>query len=113
MTLTLRSFRDVAAACPTKRRASPLAPEEIAAVVGRVARFVPGATCLTQAAAAHYLLALYGHQSLIRVGVKPDTDNRFTAHAWLLHNDSIILGGNENMLAGYKVLTDLEPHTSP
>lgn len=112
-TLTFLSFRQIAASRPRKTRATSMTPVEIAAVISRVSRLVPGATCLTQAASAHYILKLYGHPSTIRVGVRPAKDNRFAAHAWLLHDDRIILGGDENSLAGYKILTDLDPLASP
>ncbi|MFT3722197.1 MAG: lasso peptide biosynthesis B2 protein [Hyphomonadaceae bacterium] len=111
-TLTFLSFRKIAAAHPKKSRHSSRTPAQIASVVGRVARFVPGATCLTQAAAARYLLQIYGHPSTIRVGVKPAENKRFAAHAWLLHDDRVILGGDEKSLAAYKVLTDLDPLAS-
>lgn len=109
--LSLRSYKKVAAIYPARRIASALKPREIAAIVESVARVVPGATCLTQAAAAHYLLALYGHSSQIRVGVKTAKGRQFTAHAWLLHQDKVVLGGDQRSLAQYSVLTDLDPFT--
>ena len=50
--------------------------------VNHAARFVPGASCLTQALAAQLLLARSGHRSQIQVGVAKGDDGRFVAHAW-------------------------------
>ncbi len=111
--LKLLSFRKVAASRPSSQVNASFEPREIAAAVERVARVVPGATCLTQAAAAHYLLARYGHVSQIRVGVKTEKGRQFTAHAWLLCNDAVVLGGDQRSLSQYSVLTDLDPFASP
>jgi hypothetical protein len=55
-------------------------------------RFVPGATCLTQALAAQVLLARAGHDSRIEIGVTKD-EQRFRAHAWVICGEKIVIGG--------------------
>lgn len=80
---------------------------QIARYVSRISRFVPGASCLTQAVAAQRLLSVHGHSSHIRIGVKAEGKS-FTAHAWLLFRERVILGGDEDSLAAYAVLTDLQ-----
>ena len=61
--------------------------------VRAVSRHVPGATCLTQALAAHALLARSGHKSRIEIGVRKDEERGFLAHAWVVCGDQIVIGG--------------------
>jgi hypothetical protein len=63
--------------------------------VRAVSRYVPGATCLTQALAAQTLLARSGHASHIEIGVRKDEQRRFLAHAWVVSGDQIVIGGAE------------------
>ncbi len=74
--------------------------------VSTAAKWVPRASCLTQAFAAQYLLARSGHRSQIRIGVAKE-DGALKAHAWLLSGDAIVLGGGEGDLERYTPLTDL------
>jgi hypothetical protein len=60
--------------------------------VRAVSRCVPGATCLTQALAAQVLLARYGYDSRIEIGVAKDEQRRFRAHAWVMCGDEIVIG---------------------
>jgi hypothetical protein len=70
------------------------------------AKLVPHATCLTQALAAQFLLACVGHVSTIRIGVTAEDGGRLAAHAWLINNDKILLGDNQE-LDRYAPLVDL------
>jgi hypothetical protein len=63
--------------------------------VRAVSRFVPGATCLTQALSAQTLLAQSGHDSRIEIGVAKDAQRRFRAHAWVVCGEEIVIGGAE------------------
>jgi len=74
-------------------QASPHYARQVARRVAAAARWVPGATCLTQALAARWLLARSGHPTSIRIGVGNDPAGRFAAHAWLLCADTVLLGG--------------------
>lgn len=105
--LTAVGYKNIPQIAPAHLAAAKHAPNEIASAVARVARFVPGATCLTQAVAARKILARNGHASIIRVGVKPDKSRRFMAHAWVLVGNKIVLGGDEQSLADFSVLTEL------
>mgnify|MGYP002868468297 FL=1 len=58
-------------------------------------RYVPGATCLTQALAAQALLAESGYDSRIEIGVTKDEHRRFRAHAWVVCGEEIVIGGAE------------------
>jgi hypothetical protein len=82
-------------------------PENIIWGVRSAARFVPYASCLTQAISAQYLCARSGVETSIRIGVVPTGGQRFSAHAWLLRGDEILLGGSPADLSKFQVLTDL------
>jgi Transglutaminase-like superfamily len=58
-------------------------------------RFVPGATCLTQALTAQALLARSGYESRLEIGVTKDEAGRFRAHAWVVFAGAIVIGGAE------------------
>lgn len=76
--------------------------------VRNAARLVPGATCLTQALAAQFLLARAGHRSQIRIGVAKDAEGKFLAHAWLISDGRVLLGGTSRELRRYTALADLD-----
>ena len=102
--------RALAASSPSS--ASDGGPE-LDAVIGavrRVCRFVPRATCLTQALAALLLLHRYGHDAQLRLGVRA-ADGRLRAHAWLERERKIILG--EAGAAGMILLPDLTSAARP
>jgi hypothetical protein len=60
--------------------------------VAALGRWVPGASCLTQALAAQIVLGRLGCATVLRLGVGRDAEARFAAHAWLERDDQIILG---------------------
>ena len=62
--------------------------------VAAAARFVPHATCLTQALSGQYILARQGNASKIRIGIERGTGEQLKAHAWLVSGDHIVLGGS-------------------
>ncbi|TGQ65560.1 MAG: lasso peptide biosynthesis B2 protein [Mesorhizobium sp.] len=71
--------------------------------VAAAARFVPRATCLTQALSGQYLLARQGNQSDIRIGIERGTGQQLKAHAWLVSDKHIVLGGS---VEGFAHLVD-------
>lgn len=71
-------------------------------------RFVPKATCLTQALAGQYLLAREGYPSTIRVGAGKSETGAFLAHAWLLCGPTVVLGGSGGDLDRFSPLVDIE-----
>ena len=101
---TLRRWLATAAALQT---ASDDVAQRIAWGVVNAARIVPGATCLTQAFAAQLMLARAGYRSQMRIGVAKDERDRFIAHAWLIINDRVVVGGSAEDLQRYVSLTDL------
>jgi hypothetical protein len=44
--------------------------------------------------AAQTWLAEHGLASEIRIGVERPADGKFGAHAWLVHNDAVVTGGD-------------------
>ncbi|KQX18096.1 MULTISPECIES: lasso peptide biosynthesis B2 protein [unclassified Sphingomonas] len=94
------------------KRASPRVPDghlhlHIWCVL-HCARIVPGATCLTQALAAHYLCARAGYPTRIRIGVRKRTDGGIAAHAWLIHGETVLIGGQDENLTRFTPLVDLQ-----
>ncbi len=74
----------------SKRRTTPTI-EETSGAVQTAARFVPGATCLTQALALRALLARRGRASTLTLGVRNPV-GALEAHAWLEAGGRIVLG---------------------
>jgi hypothetical protein len=56
-------------------------------------RYVPAASCLTQAITAQILLALHGEKSRLHIGVAKSEEGVFQAHAWVESQDLIVIGG--------------------
>lgn len=77
---------------------------QLARRIERLARFVPRASCLTQALALQYLLARAGHACDLHVGVRRDPLGRFEAHAWVSCNGRIVLGTATTRLADFTPL---------
>ena len=66
-------------------------------LIGRVSRFVPGATCLTQALAMKWMLMRRRIACQLRIGVAKDADGVFKAHAWLeTESRRVLIGGNRS-----------------
>lgn len=65
-----------------------------ALAIKRAARYLPGAyVCLPQALAGKLMLRSKGVASLLVLGVKIDERQAMSAHAWLVSDQAIILGG--------------------
>lgn len=90
-----RLLRRAAEASP-RDPAAPVAadlPAKIALNIGRLARFIPEATCLTQALTAHMLLRRGGYRPTLQLGVARNDQGTFQAHAWVECNSRIVVGG--------------------
>lgn len=78
-----------------------LSARQLSHDIVRASKCVPQATCLVQALAGKALLARHSYATELKLGViKKDN---LKAHAWLEHDDSIILGHVTN-LSDYSVL---------
>jgi hypothetical protein len=69
--------------------------DSLARAVSAVARFVPRASCLTQALAARVLLSQSGHDCRLEIGVRKDPRKRLEAHAWVVCGDRVVIGDEE------------------
>jgi hypothetical protein len=67
--------------------------DRIAWAVKAASRYVPEATCLTQALAAQVLVERAGLPSRVCLGVALDQGESFRAHAWLESEGRIVVGG--------------------
>ena len=89
--LPLEMARRVVARASGGTRGMPV--EQIAWAVKAWGRYVPRATCLTQALALQALLAASGYGSRVEIGVAKDAGQRFEAHAWVVYGDRVLIGG--------------------
>ena len=67
--------------------------DRIAWAVKAASRYVPEATCLTQALAAQVLVERAGLPSRVCLGVARGQEKDFRAHAWLECEGRIVVGG--------------------
>lgn len=79
---------------------------EVAWSVNAASRFVPRATCLTQAFSAQRLLARRGVGSVVHLTVPKDASAGFRPHAWVMGDGVILLGGTAREYAGHTWLLD-------
>ncbi len=109
--LTLFSFNKMRTWLPAMRAEKIPAPAELKRVawgIRNAARLVPGASCLTQALSGQIMLARRGKTSQVRLGVARDEKGRFIAHAWLVSEGRVVLGGAEANIQRFTPLTDLD-----
>ena len=66
--------------------------KQLAWAVETASRRAPGATCLSKALALQHLLSANGHKSELVIGVD-NSRGRFSAHAWLVVDGEILIGG--------------------
>ena len=78
------------------RTSRPSEPAKIAWAVRAAACYVPRATCMVQALAAHLMLARAGHPSQLHIGVALNEGRKFEAHAWVESEGKILIGGADS-----------------
>lgn len=78
-----------------KARHTRATVQEIAWSVRLASRYVPHATCLTQALAARILLGRRGLPAGVHIGVARDASRGFEAHAWAESEGVVVCGGSE------------------
>jgi hypothetical protein len=70
--------------------------ERVAWAVQVASRYAPGVkTCLTQALATQVLLARRGYPALLHLGVTRGEQEQFQAHAWVVAEGKVVIGGSE------------------
>jgi hypothetical protein len=68
--------------------------QRVRVAIARASRRVPWRSdCLVQALAAQRWLRRTGVETALCVGVSGETASQFEAHAWLMHGDDVITGG--------------------
>jgi hypothetical protein len=85
-------WRVVSRAPAVAGRVSARSVERSSAAIRAVSRYVPSATCLTQALALRRLLARHGCVSVLNLGVRNPPGGRLQAHAWVEADGRVILG---------------------
>jgi Transglutaminase-like superfamily len=71
-------------------------------------RYVPAATCLTQALVTKVMLTRNGHGATVRIGVARTNEGQFKAHAWVETDGKVVIGGPEASLKQYAGLTAID-----
>jgi hypothetical protein len=66
--------------------------EQIVWAVRAVSRYVPNATCLSQALVVQRFLIRSGHRCRLRLGVAKDAIRGFEAHAWVECDERVVIG---------------------
>lgn len=70
------------------------AERELSWAVGKAARLVPRASCLTQALSLQVLLGRRGLGSRLCIGVRKGSASGFEAHAWVERGGRVLIGGS-------------------
>jgi Transglutaminase-like superfamily len=83
---------------PTSSKETPPDLERITWAVAVASRYVPAATCLTQALAGQILLAQHGEPALLQIGVAKNEAGNLEAHAWVESRGRIVIGGSRELL---------------
>ncbi len=68
-------------------------PTEIVMAVQGLSRFIPRASCLTQALAAQVVMGWHGHPARVVLGAERNSARNFAAHAWLESSQGLVIGG--------------------
>lgn len=109
--LWLLPFRVVRRLLARLMHGSTGAPASDGTLVNRIvwavnvaSRYVPMATCLTQALVSEMLLRRYGYPASMHIGVARSEGGQFQAHAWVESNGSVVIGGSEAALKRYTLL---------
>jgi hypothetical protein len=77
--------------------------------VNAAEKYAPtGSTCLAAALLGKTLLEEYGYEAQLRIGVKREPDGKFLAHAWLVREGKIVVGGPPAAVQNYTVMPDVE-----
>jgi hypothetical protein len=66
--------------------------DQLVRIVGIASRYVPKATCLTQALTVQHLLKQSGRQASLYIGVNGGEGGHLGAHAWVESRGKVITG---------------------
>jgi hypothetical protein len=76
----------------------------VAWAVTVASRYVPAATCLTQALVTKLWLGRTGHHAIVRIGVARSEAGELLAHAWVESRGKVVIGGSVSSLRRYTPL---------
>jgi hypothetical protein len=99
--------RMLPAAPPT--RYDPAEVRRVALSVRIASCFIPFASCLTQAQSCQILLARRGIASTLCLGVRENGRGGAGAHAWLVCQRRLVLGGAPERIVAFRLLAELGP----
>lgn len=110
--LPFRTLRRLVGSVTQKSAGLPKADraslDRIAWAVMVASRYVPAATCLTQALATQVLLGRRGYPACLRIGVEKGEGGQLQAHAWVESDGVVVIGGSEPELERYTPLPALD-----
>jgi hypothetical protein len=84
----------------------------IGRAVDKVSRFIPFASCLTQAQACQVLLARRGIASTLCLGVRHGRGSSLVAHAWLVSSGEVVTGARGADPNSFRLLAQLDAQQS-
>ena len=95
--LPFRRLAELSRSVTTNRRLARdrLSLDRFIWAIGVASGHVPNATCLSRSLALQALLARYGQQAELRIGVARQSGDRLDAHAWVELDGRVLLGGAE------------------
>jgi len=102
-TVPFRWIRRVVEACHPALLKSTASEAQVRWAVRLASRYVPCATCLTQALTAQMLFGWSGLSSKLHIGVR--LDKKFEAHAWVECSGRTVVGENEAVATYTPILT--------
>jgi len=83
-----------------------LSEDQLVWAVATASRYIPKATCLTQALAIQLFLKQSGREAHVHIGVDRGEGGRLDAHAWVESRGKVLFGGSK--LSRYTHLLALE-----
>ncbi len=95
--LPFKTLRHLLAKIAFLSTRGPAKTDTIIWAVAVGSRYVPVATCLTQALAGQVLLNRHDVPALLRIGVAKDEQGVFRAHAWVESQGRILIGNSPDL----------------
>jgi hypothetical protein len=75
-----------------------VSPQRLARTVIAAAKLMPArATCLPQAICGQILLAAYGYDTKLQIGVTNTLNHGIEAHAWVEYDGDVLVGNVPNL----------------
>ena len=102
-----RLLLKISKVAPQLRGTDSMVAERVAWAVKVSSRYIPNATCLTQALATKVLLGRRGQPAVLRIGVTRNEQGEFLAHAWVESNGQSVIGGSQALLQRYNALPEV------